>query len=79
MTLSQDIGQLIRKMRKQGLAMMHTHYDMVIDMKEAVDIFAQLHTRSWILKIWFSSRFVTVKYVDYIVLEILCIEIDGIS
>ena len=36
--------------RLSALAMIHTHYDMVIDMEEAVDIFAQLHTRKLELK-----------------------------
>ena len=33
------------EMRKQGLAMIHTHYDKVITMEESVDILAQLDTR----------------------------------
>ena len=44
MTLSQERQQMIRKTRKQSLAMIHTHYDMAIDMEEAVAIFRQLHT-----------------------------------
>ena len=44
MTLLQERRQMIRKMRKQSLAMIQTHYDMAIDMEEAVDIFPQLHT-----------------------------------
>ena len=30
-TFSQDMGQTIRKLKKQGLVMMCAHYDMVID------------------------------------------------
>ena len=33
------------EMRKQGLAMIHTHYDKVIYMEQSVDVFAQLDTR----------------------------------
>ena len=36
--------------RLSALAMIHTHYDMVIDVEEAVDIFARLHTRKLELK-----------------------------
>ena len=36
--------------RLPALDMIHTHYDMVIDMEEAVDIFSQLHTRKLELK-----------------------------
>ena len=36
---------MIMKMRKQGLAMIHTHYDKVINMEKSVDVFARLHTR----------------------------------
>ena len=63
----------------RGLAMIHVHtyYDMVIDMVKAVDIFAQLHARKLELKTCFSSTFVTLKYLDYIVLGIVCIEVDG--
>ena len=32
------------KMRKQGLAVIHTHYDKVINREESVDIFEQLNT-----------------------------------
>ena len=35
MTLPQDIGQVIRELRKQGLVMMHAHYDKAINMEEA--------------------------------------------
>ena len=31
----------------------------------------------WSIKLCFSSRFVTQKYIDHIVLEIVCIEVDG--
>ena len=65
----------------RGLAMIHVHtyYDMVIEMVKAVDIFAQLHARKLELKTCFSSTctFVTLKYIDYIVLGIVCIEVDG--
>ena len=33
------------KIRKQGLAMIHTHYDKVINREESVGILAQLDTR----------------------------------
>ena len=33
-------------MRKQVLAMIHTHYDVVVSMEKDVDVFAQLHTRN---------------------------------
>ena len=51
---------------------------MVIDRKEAVDILAQIRIRKLELNLCFSSRFVTLKYKDYIVLEILHIEVGGI-
>ena len=52
LTLSQDIGQMqtIKKMRKKGLAMIHTQYDMVINMEKTLDICVQLHTRKLVLK-----------------------------
>ena len=31
--------------RLLALAIIHTHYDMVMDVEEAVDIIARLHTR----------------------------------
>ena len=31
MTISQDIVQMIRKMRNQGLAMIHNHHNRVVD------------------------------------------------
>ena len=73
MILSQDVGQMLRKMRKQDLAVIHTYYDMVIDIKEAVEILAQLHTRKLELNLCFSTRIVTLNYKDYVMLEILCI------
>ena len=37
---------IIMKMGKQGLAMIHTHYDKVINMEESFNnVFAQLDTR----------------------------------
>ena len=33
------------KMMKQGLAIIHTHYDKVINMEDSVDVFAQLEIR----------------------------------
>ena len=36
---------IILKMRKQGLAMIHTHYAKVMNMEESVDDFAQLDRR----------------------------------
>ena len=36
---------IIMKIRKQGLAMIHTHYDKEINREESVDTFAQLDTR----------------------------------
>ena len=36
--------------RLSALAIIHTHYDMVIDLEEGVDLFAQLHTRKLELK-----------------------------
>ena len=44
-------GKMIRKMKRKCLArtLMHTHYDMVIDLdskgSSAEDVFAHLHTR----------------------------------
>ena len=38
------------KERLSALAMIHTHYDMVIDTEEAVNIFARLHARKLELK-----------------------------
>ena len=35
---------IIMKMRKQGLVMIHTHYDKVINMEESAAFFAQLDT-----------------------------------
>ena len=46
--------------------MVHTHYDMMISMKEAVDVFVQLHTKNLEHKTLLSSKFVTLKYIDYI-------------
>ena len=54
---------MIRKTRKQGLAMIHTHYDMVMDMEEAMDLFANSMHDSWSLKLCFISRFVTLIYI----------------
>ena len=31
--------------RLSSLALIHTHYDMAVDLEKAVDIFAQLHRR----------------------------------
>ena len=73
MSLSQEKGKMIRKMRKQDLAMINSYYDMVIDIKEAVEILAQLHTKKLELNLCVSSRFVTLRFKDYIVLEILCV------
>ena len=39
--------------------------------------FAQLHTRNMDHKICFSTRFVKLKYIDYIMLEIVFIKFDG--
>ena len=33
------------KMREQGLAMIHTNYDKVVNREESVDVFAQLDAR----------------------------------
>ena len=38
---------IIMEMRKQGLAMIHTHYDKAINMEESVDAFAQLNLRKY--------------------------------
>ena len=38
------------KERLSALAMIHIHYDMVIDREEAVNIFARLHARMLELK-----------------------------
>ena len=51
--------------RLSVLAMTDTQYDMVIDMEEAVDLFARLHIRKLELKTCFSSRLVTLKYMDF--------------
>ena len=36
--------------RLSGLAVIHTHYDMSIDLEQIVDIFAKLHPRKLELK-----------------------------
>ena len=36
--------------RLSGLAMIHTHYDIPIDLDEVVDIFAKLHPRKLMLQ-----------------------------
>ena len=36
--------------RLSALAMIHTHYDMAIDLEEVIDIFANLHPRKLELK-----------------------------
>ena len=36
---------MIMKIPRQGLAMIHTHYDEVINMEESVDGFSQLDAR----------------------------------
>ena len=42
---------MIGKKKKQGLAMIHTHYDMMIAMEEATyGHFAQLHAKKLELK-----------------------------
>ena len=33
------------KMREQGLAMIHTPYEKVVNRKESVDVFAQFDTK----------------------------------
>lgn len=38
------------KERLSALAMIHTHYDMIIDLEEAVNIFAKLHAQKLELK-----------------------------
>ena len=48
-----------------------------VDMEEAVDIFPNSIQKKWSLKLCFSSKFVKLKYINYIVLEKLCIEVDG--
>ena len=50
MSVSQEIGDIIRKMRKQGLAIINTLYDMVIIMDEAANILGELHVRKLELK-----------------------------
>ena len=45
--------QKLKVVRLSALAMIHTHYDMVIDMEGAVDIYARLHTRKVELKTLF--------------------------
>ena len=35
----------LMKIRKQGLAMIHTHYGKVINKEESMDVFAHLDTR----------------------------------
>ena len=36
--------------RRSALAVIHTHYDMAIDLEEVIDIFANLHPRKLELK-----------------------------
>ena len=62
--------------------MIHTHYDMVITIEEAIDILLNSIQKHWSVKLCFIGSIVTLKYIDYIALEIymytvLCIEIDG--
>ena len=46
---------------KQGLAMIHTHYEKVISMEESVDVLLNTIQESWTKGLCFSSRCVTLK------------------
>ena len=59
---------MIRKIRMQGLAMIHTNLDMVIDMEGAVDIFANSIQESSSLNICFSNKFAMLKSRSTVVL-----------
>ena len=42
-----------------------------------MDVLLNFIQESRSLKLCFSSRFVTLKYKDYTVSEVLCVEVDG--
>ena len=48
--LSNFMRSSMGKEQLSALAMIHTHYDTIVDLDEAVDIFARLHARKLELK-----------------------------
>ena len=68
------------KMRKQDIAMIHAHYEIVIKMKETLAFFVQFDTRKLEQK---TFRLQLICHTDirrlyrYIGLEIVCI-VDGV-